>query len=176
VVRFNVADQKTQRGRNMKRHKSALLFRALDGYEWAGERSRSPGPCPRFTTSNTPDHGLRVQRVVIGEWVGTKHFEPRGYTNIPDQCHSEQHLVWLFIALNEATADRPARKANSKQKAGGLNCLNYVMTQSDNGRRHRAARVKLTIRKRVDAAPVHGMVIRFTRNSQLPVSSKEHDQ
>lgn len=29
-----------------------------------------------------------------------------------------------------------------------------------NGSRHRAARVKLTIKKRVDAAPVHGMVIR----------------
>lgn len=43
VVRLNVADQKIQRGRNMKRHKSALLFRALDGSDWAGERSPSPG-------------------------------------------------------------------------------------------------------------------------------------
>ena len=47
VVRLNVADQKIQRGRKMKRHKSALMFRALDGCEWAGERWRSPGPCPR---------------------------------------------------------------------------------------------------------------------------------
>ncbi|GAB5517636.1 MAG: hypothetical protein Rhob2KO_53610 [Rhodopirellula baltica] len=38
---------------------------------------------------------------------------------------------------------------------------NEAKIQSDNGGRHRAAREKLTIRKRDDAAPVHGMVIRY---------------
>ncbi|WP_146462376.1 hypothetical protein [Rubripirellula tenax] len=42
--------------------------------------------------------------------------------------------------------------------------LSFESFQPDNGSRHRAARVKLTIRKRADAAPVHGMVIRRVRS------------
>ena len=38
-----------------------------------------------------------------------------------------------------------------------------AIAKSDNVRRHRAARVKLTIRKHAAAAPVHGMVIRHLR-------------
>ena len=62
---------------------------------------------------------------------------------------------------NESTKTaRQASNASRIKAAEKVICLKFLYFQSGNGSRHRAAREKLTIRKRVDAAPVHGMVTR----------------